>query len=92
MYNTIWNPHHHKKLNGGPLKTFIEIYKLFINNNPNYITCQFNVGILIINLAFNSLKLGSLYIRKITEKYFSPSNYEFILVEWDKIEEKILKF
>lgn len=62
LHNTMFNPDCYWRQNARNLKTFIKIYELLINNNPNYAICLSNVEISIIDLAFIKLKLGSLSV------------------------------
>lgn len=62
VHNTMWNPHCHRRQNGGPLEMLIETYELLVNNDPDYATRPSSGGIFIINLALTSPELSPLRV------------------------------
>ena len=77
----MWNFHCHQKQNASPLEDLIEIYKLIVNNDTNFLTRQSSRKFSIIDLALTNSKLGPLPVWEIPEEYLSLSNHEFILME-----------
>lgn len=81
----MWNLYYYQNVNAKLLVELFKSYKLIVNNNTNFPTCLLSLGISIIYLALNNLRLGSLKIREILEKYLFLSDDKLILMEWENI-------
>lgn len=82
-HSTSWNLYCVKQQNAGPLKEFIDKYKLILYNNTEFPTCPQSPGIFIIDLALTMVALRPLTLWEIPEKYSSVSDHELIILQWE---------
>ena len=89
-HSTVWNPRSRTRANAAPLESLIDIYELFVNNDPEVPTRPKQTpGLSIIDLAITSPELGPLATWYVDSEHSTPSDHELIVVEWDEMGQPI---